>query len=74
MSDYLPTPKMAEKIGYSSDFLFKNVGIIFQENIHFFTKDSGKKKRMDWKVSSMIGWVENKDISDKAKNILDMVS
>lgn len=67
---YLKTNDMAKLVGYSSDYLLKNRGILFHENIHFFTKF----KRIDWKVSLMIEWVEGKNISDKAKSILEMVS
>ena len=74
ISEYLPTPKMAELIGYSADYLFKNRGILFFEDTHYFIKKFNKKERLDWKVEKMREWVENKDISNKAKNILDMVS
>jgi hypothetical protein len=67
---YLKTNDMAKLIGYSEDYLLKNRHIVFFENIHYFTKN----KRIDWKVSKMIEWVENKNISDKEKNILDLVS
>lgn len=70
MSEYLPTPKMAKTLGYSTDYLLRNRGVIFFEGKHFFSKD----KRIDWKVSEMTSWIENNNISDKAKEILDMVS
>lgn len=61
---------MAKLIGYSSDYLLNNRGTIFIESIHYFPKS----KRIDWKVNKMVEWVENKSLSDKAKEILDMVS
>ena len=60
---------MAKLIGYSRDFLLDNREILFFEEIHYFPK----KKRINWKVSKIIEWVENEDLSDKAKEILDMV-
>ena len=66
---YLKTKDMAKLIGYSSDYLLNNRDVIFFENIHYFSKS----KRIDWKVSKMIEWVENQNLSDKAKNILDLV-
>jgi len=67
---YLKTNDMGKLIGYSGDYLLKNRGVIFFENIHYFPKN----KRTDWKVSKMIEWVENKNISAKAKSVLEMVS
>lgn len=67
---YLKTNDMAKLIGYSSDYLLNNRGTIFIESIHYFPKS----KRIDWKVNKMVEWVENKSLSDKAKEILDMVS
>ncbi|WP_294953993.1 hypothetical protein [Sulfurovum sp.] len=67
---YLKTNDMAKMIGYSKDYLLKNRGVFFFENIHYFSKE----RRTDWKVSKVIEWVENKNVSDKAKNILDLVS
>lgn len=69
---YLKTSDMAKLIGYSGDFLLKNRGILFFENIHFFAKETNK--RIDWKVERMIEWVEGEKISDKAKSVLSMVS
>lgn len=68
---YLKTSDMAKMIGYSADYLHKNKELLFFEGIHYFPKN----KRIDWKVSVMIAWVENKNqtISDKAKEILDLV-
>jgi len=66
---YLKTNDMAKLIGYSSDYLLNNRDVIFFENIHYFPKS----KRINWKVSKMIEWVENQNLSDKAKNILDLV-
>jgi len=67
---YLKTNDMAKMIGYSKDYLLKNRGVLFFEGEHFFTK----KGRTNWKVSRIVEWIENKTMSDKAKNILDMVS
>ena len=68
-SKYLKTNDMAKLIGYSGDYLLKNREIFFFEGIHYFPKD----KRIDWKVSKMVEWIENKNLSDKAKAILDLV-
>jgi len=67
---YLKTNDMAKMIGYSKDYLLKNRGILFFENIHYFSKD----KRINWKVSKILEWVENTNVSSKAKDILDLVS
>jgi hypothetical protein len=67
---YLQTRPMAKMIGYSKDYLLRNRGILFFEGTHYFTKP----RRTDWKVSAMIAWIENKSISDQAKEILDLVS
>ena len=67
---YLKTNDMAKLIGYSGDYLLKNREILFFKGVHFFPKE----KRIDWKVSKMIEWVENQNLSNKAKEILDMVS
>ena len=61
---------MAALIGYSGDYLLQNREVLFFEGTHFFPKE----KRIDWKVSKMIEWIENKNLSDKAKDILDLVS
>jgi hypothetical protein len=67
---YLKTNDMAKLLGYSGDYLLRNRGILFFENVHYFPKE----KRLDWKVDKMIEWVENKNISAQAKAILDLVS
>jgi len=67
---YLKTKDMAALIGYSGDYLLQNREVLFFEGTHFFPKE----KRIDWKVSKMIEWIENKNLSDKAKDILDLVS
>lgn len=67
---YLKTKDMAALIGYSGDYLLQNREILFFEGTHYFPKE----KRIDWKVSKMIEWIENKNLSDKAKDILDLVS
>ena len=67
---YYKTNDMAKLIGYSGDYLLKNREILFFKDIHFFPKE----KRIDWKVDKMIQWVENQNLSDKAKEILDVVS
>jgi len=67
---YLKTKDMAKLIGYSGDYLLKNREVLFFKDVHFFPKE----KRIDWKVDKMIQWVENQNLSDKAKEILDVVS
>jgi len=67
---YLKTKDMAKLIGYSGDYLLKNREILFFEDEHYFSKE----KRINWKTSKMIEWVENQNLSDKAKEILDVVS
>lgn len=67
---YLKTKEMAQVIGYSSDFLLNNRNLLFFEDEHYFTKN----KRINWKVSKMIDWVENRNVSPKANAILEMVS
>jgi len=67
---YLKTNDMAKRIGYSRHYLLKNRDILFFEQIHYFPKE----KRLDWKVDKMIEWIENKNLSTQAKNILDLVS
>lgn len=67
---YLKTKDMGKLIGYSSDFLLKHREVLFFENEHYFPK----RKRIDWKVSIMIEWVENETLSERAKKILDFVS
>ncbi|MBA1421145.1 MAG: hypothetical protein FAF03_09945 [Epsilonproteobacteria bacterium] len=67
---YLKTNDMAKLIGYSGDYLLKNREVLFFKGVHFFPKE----KRIDWKVDKMIEWVEGNSISDKAKDILDLVS
>lgn len=60
---------MAKYIGYSGDFLLKNRGILFYENVHYFTKDN----RINWKVIEMVAWVENKNMTKQVKSILNIV-
>ena len=67
---YLKTNDMAKLIGYSGDYLLKNRDIVFLKGVHYFPKE----KRIDWKVSKVIEWVENQNLSTQAKNILDLVS
>ena len=66
---YLKTNDMAKLIGYSGDYLLKNREVIFMLGIHYFPKD----KRIDWKVSKILEWIENKNISLQAKEILNLV-
>lgn len=66
---YLKTNDMAKLIGYSGDYLLKNREVIFIQGVHYFPKD----KRIDWKVSKILEWVENKNISLQAKEILNLV-
>jgi len=65
-SQYLTTKKMAFYLGYSSDYLLNNRGLIFFEGVHYFPKD----KRIDWKVSTMVSWVENQSINSQVQSIL----
>ena len=67
---YLKTNAMAKLIGYSGDYLLKNREVLFFEGIHYFPKE----KRLDWKVSKIIEWVENQNLSNQAKEILGWVS
>jgi len=67
---YLKTNDMAAYLGYSGDFLLKNRQILFFKDVHYFPKD----KRTNWKVSEMVAWVENKNMTQQVKNILDWVS
>lgn len=67
---YLKTKDMAKFIGYSQDFLLSKRDVLFFAGIHFFPKE----KRIDWNVDKMIEWVEDKQISQKAKVIVDLVS
>ena len=67
---YLKTNDMAKLIGYSGDYLLKNREIIFMQGVHYFPKN----KRIDWKVTKVLEWVENQNLSDKAKDIIDLVS
>jgi hypothetical protein len=66
---YLKTNSMAELIGYSGDFLLKNRNILFFENVHYFSKGL----RINWKVSEVVSWVENKNMSHQAKSVLDTI-
>lgn len=67
---YLKTNDMAKRIGYSRDYLLKNRNILFFEDVHYFPKE----KRLDWKVSKMVEWVENVNISAQVEDILNLVS
>jgi len=68
-SQYLKTNDMAKHIGYSGHFLLKNKDVLFFENVHYFSKEL----RINWKVSEMVAWVENKNTSDQAKSVLDTI-
>jgi hypothetical protein len=68
-SKYLKTNSMAELIGYSGDFLLKNRNVLFFENVHYFSKGL----RINWKVSEVVSWVENKNMSHQAKIVLDTI-
>jgi len=67
---YMKTKTMAKCLGYSADFLLNNRDIIFFEGEHYFTKD----KRINWKISAMTNWIENRSVSVQAQEILKMVS
>ncbi len=66
----MKTSHMAKILGYSNDFLLNNRGIIFFEGEHYFPQD----KRINWKISAMQNWIENKSVSTQAQEILKMVS
>lgn len=67
---YAKTKIMAKHLGYSSDFLLNNREVIFFEGEHYFTQNS----RINWKVSKMTDWIENRNVSTQAQEILKMVS
>jgi len=70
MNMYLKTKEMAKKLGYSTDFLLNNRELIFLKGEHYFPK----KKRINWKVDKMIEWIENRNLSIQALEILERVS
>lgn len=67
---YMKTTAMAKTLGYSSDFLLNNRGIIFFEGEHYFPQGN----RINWKLSAMTDWIENRSVSNQAQEILKMVS
>jgi len=67
---YMKTTAMANILGYSSDFLLNNREIIFFEGEHYFTQN----KRINWKISKMTDWIENRSISTQSEEILKLVS
>ncbi len=67
---YMKTTAMAKVLEYSKDFLLNNREIIFFEGEHYFTQD----KRINWKISVMTNWIENRSVSTQAQEILKMVS
>ncbi len=67
---YMKTTAMAKRLGYSSDFLLNNRGIIFFEGEHYFPQGN----RINWKLSAMTDWIENRSVSNQAQEILKMVS
>ena len=67
---YMKTSHMAKVLGYSSDFLLNNRGVIFFEGEHYFTQG----KRINWKIIAMTNWIENRTVSTQAQEILKMVS
>ena len=67
---YMKTTHIAKVLGYSSDFLLNNRGIIFFEGEHYFTKE----RRIDWKISKMQEWIENRSLSTQSEEILKLVS
>jgi len=69
-SMYVKTSVMAKLLGYSSDFLLNHRDIIFFEGEHYFTQD----KRINWKITAMTAWIENRTVSNQAQEILEMVS
>ena len=66
----MKTTAMAKRLGYSSDFLLNNRGIIFFEGEHYFPQGN----RINWKLSAMTDWIENRSVSNQAQEILKMVS
>ena len=70
MNMYLKTKEMAKSLGYSADFLLNNRGLIFFEGEHYFPKN----KRINWKVNKMVDWIENRNVSIQALDILERVS
>lgn len=66
----MKTKQIAEILGYSSDFLLNNRDILFFEGEHYFTQNS----RINWKISKMTDWIENRNVSTQAQEILKMVS
>lgn len=67
---YLRTKMMAQKLGYSADFLLSQREVLFFEGEHYFCQD----KRINWKIEKMTEWIENKSISIQALEILERVS
>lgn len=67
---YVKTKFMGELLGYSSDFLLNNREILFFEGEHYFTQN----KRINWKISKMTDWIENRSISTQSEEILKLVS
>jgi len=67
---YMKTTQMAKNLGYSTDFLLNNRGLIFFEDEHYFTKG----RRINWKIAAMEDWIENKNVSIQALEILEKVS
>jgi len=67
---YVKTKVMARILGYSPDFLLNNRGIIFFEGEHYFPQGN----RINWKISVMTNWIENRTVSNQAQEILKMVS
>ncbi len=67
---YVKTKFMGEILGYSPDFLLNNREILFFEGEHYFPQG----KRINWKISAMQNWIENKSVSTQAQEILKMVS
>jgi len=68
---YLSTSKMAKFIGYSADFLRKNMHKTFTEGIHFF-KPSGQREYR-WSVSKMQEWVRGETMSQTSKDVLSRI-
>lgn len=66
----MKTKTMAKHLGYSSDFLLNNRGIIFFEGEHYFPQGN----RINWKITAMTDWIENRTISIQSLEILEMVS
>lgn len=70
MNMYLKTKEMAKRLGYSADYLLNNRELLFFKGEHYFIQN----KRINWKIEKMIGWIENKNMSIQALEIIERIS